>query len=403
MNNWKECKLGEVGEVVTGKTPSKNNPEDWGSEIPFVTPTDYKNYKKYAFDSERKLSLSGAKRLSKKLLPLNSILVTCIGSDMGKVVINKIPVVTNQQINSIIPKEDIISYDFLYYQLVNIYDTLRIYGGDGTAVPIVNKSDFESIKIFLPPLPEQKAIASVLSSLDDKIDLLHRQNKTLESMAETLFRKWFVEKKYDSSISQFVYIQNGFAFESKDFIASGTEQIIKIKNIYDGIVDIDNTDYVDIKITENLDKCFKLFSGDILIAMTGAEIGKLGFIPATINSLWLNQRVGLIKEKYLGSKYLAYLQLKSDLGQDYIKNTATGSAQPNISSLAIENCEFPKLTEEEIRNYSLQLIPLFEKIVFNLGQIRTLEKLRDTLLPKLMSGTVRLSNFEEVRVSDFEE
>src|SRR5690606_5203237 len=117
-----------------------------------------------------------------------------IGSDMGKAVMNAVPCVTNQQINAIIPDENAVNPDFLYYLAIDLYDTFKSLGGDGTAVPILNKSDFEKIDILLPRLPEQKAIAAVLSSLDDKIDLLHRQNKTLEAMAETLFRQWFVEE-----------------------------------------------------------------------------------------------------------------------------------------------------------------------------------------------------------------
>ncbi len=197
MSKWQIYKLGQLGTVVTRKTPSKNKPEDWGDTMPFITPSDYKNYRKVALESERYLSLEGVNRLSNKVLPENSVLVTCIGSDMGKVAINKVKAITNQQINSIVPNSHVVDNNFLYYRLVEMYEILRMYGGDGTAVPIVNKGDFENIETEIPPLPEQRAIASVLSSLDDKIDLLHRQNKTLEAMAETLFRQWFVEEAQD--------------------------------------------------------------------------------------------------------------------------------------------------------------------------------------------------------------
>ena len=131
--------------------------------MPFVTPSDYKNYRKKASSSDRNLSEVGVQRLIKKVLPPNSILVTCIGSDMGKVVMNEVEIISNQQINSIIPDNNTVDNDFLYYCLAEMYDILRVYGGDGTAVPIVNKGDFENIEISIPPLPEQKAIASVLS------------------------------------------------------------------------------------------------------------------------------------------------------------------------------------------------------------------------------------------------
>ena len=89
MGEWKEYKLGDLGTIITGKTPSAKNPEDWGNEMLFVTPTDYCNYRKYSDDSIRKLSNIGIKRLKNKILPPSSILVTCIGSDMGKVVMTK--------------------------------------------------------------------------------------------------------------------------------------------------------------------------------------------------------------------------------------------------------------------------------------------------------------------------
>ncbi|HAH31762.1 MAG TPA: restriction endonuclease subunit S [Elusimicrobia bacterium] len=193
-SGWKEWKLGDLGVVVTGKTPSSNNPADFGNDIPFITPTDYKNYHKTASSAERLLSFAGADKLKNKILPAKSVMVTCIGSDMGKVALNTIPVVTNQQINSIIPDIKQVHPDFLYYTLIGSYDVLRSYGLAGTAVPIVNKTDFEGITVSMPPLPEQYAIAVVLSSLDDKIDLLHRQNKTLEGLAGALWRKVFIEE-----------------------------------------------------------------------------------------------------------------------------------------------------------------------------------------------------------------
>ena len=193
-DDWGEFRLGDVGEIVTGNTPSKNHPEDWGDEMPFITPSDYSNYKKKAFSSIRKLSANGINRLKNKILPKDSIMVTCIGSDMAKVAMSTQSVITNQQINSIIPNKNIVNKNFLYYQLVNLHDTLRSYGMDGTAVPILNKTDFSGISVSFPLLPEQKAIADILSSLDDKIDLLNRQNKTLENLAETLFRHYFIEE-----------------------------------------------------------------------------------------------------------------------------------------------------------------------------------------------------------------
>lgn len=284
-----------------------------------------------------------------------------------------------------------VSVPFMYYHLLS--EEFQFYiemVATGTTIPNVPLKGIRKYTFNLPSTPEQRAIASVLSSLDDKIDLLHRQNQTLEQMAETLYDAWFEESEYTSRISDLIDLQNGYAFKSKSFQDFGKDRVLKIKNISGGIVDIETTDFVSHETVKNLDEKFSISTGDILFAMTGAKIGKMGIIPKTDYKLWLNQRVGLFKEKYYGSRFLAYLHLKSDFGKDYIENTATGSAQPNISGTGIENCEFPELTEQEIIDYSNQLAPLYEKVIFNLGQIQKLEMLRNTLLPKLMSGEIKV-------------
>ena len=277
---------------------------------------------------------------------------------------------------------------FLFYLLKNI-DFKQLNAG--SAVPTLNRNHIYPIEVKIPiKIEEQKAIADVLSSIDDKIELLHRQNKTLEEMAMTLFRQWFIDANFDGTIGQIVNVQGGYAFKSKDFKLNGNHSVIKIKNITNSIVNINDTEFIDESVVENLDTRFKISSGDILIAMTGAEIGKLGIVPKTNKNLWLNQRVGLLREKYEGARFIAYLHLKSEFGYDYIINAASGSAQANISASDIENCPFVQLSENEIKSYSKTISPFFEKIIFNLGQIQTLEKLRDTLLPKLMSGEVKI-------------
>ena len=131
-------------------------------------------------------------------------------------------------------------------------------------------------------------------------------------------------------------MQNGYAFKSKDFVDVGFDRVIKIKNISNNMIDITASDFISTEVANKTNSKFKITTGDILFAMTGAEIGKMGIVETTEVNLWLNQRVGLFKEKYQGSKFLAYLCLQSDFGQDYIEHAATGSAQPNISSTGIE-------------------------------------------------------------------
>ena len=269
---------------------------------------------------------------------------------------------------------------YLYYLLCcDVFFEYVMLGSKGCKMPRGDKSHIMSFSIILPPLSEQKRIASILSSLDDKIDLLHRENETLEAMAKILLNKTLSSKENNGTIEQLISIQNGFAFKSKDFTEQGVNRVIKIKNISEGIIDINKTDYIDNNIIKGISSKFKIYGGDILIAMTGAEIGKLGIIPSTNKDLWLNQRVGKLVEKYPGAKYIAYLHLQSDYGQNYISNTATGSAQPNISSNAIEHCGFPNNNEISFKKLAYKLNSMYAKIVFNLGHINNLLSLQKEL------------------------
>lgn len=209
-------------------------------------------------------------------------------------------------------------------------------------------------------------------------------------MAETLFRQWFVGQKWTGTLSEYIKVYGGYAFKSSDFKEIGFAGIIKITNISMGFVDISKCDYVDECAVNSLDKRFKIESGDFLIAMTGAEIGKIGIVEKTEKEIWVNQRVGKIEAKVPYGNYIGYLALKSREGQEHISNACSGSAQENISTTGIEQMDFATYNFEKVNTFGQQVQPFFTKIIFNLKQIRTLSQLRDTLLPKLMSGEVRV-------------
>ena len=381
----KECYLKELGSVITGKTPSKKNPEDWGNEMLFVTPTDYKNYRKNASFSIRYLSVDGIERLQNKVLPPKSVMVTCIGSDMGKVAMNVVEVITNQQINAIIPDTKIVDNDFLYYSLVDMYDVLRTYGGDGTAVPIINKSDFENLQIFLPDLPEQKAIATVLSSLDDKIDLLHSQNKTLEAMAETLFRQWFVEEAQEEKV-----IADLIDFNPASKLAKGTTAP------YLGMAALSTTTFApEGWYDREFSSGTKFVNGDTLLARITPclENGKTAFItflePGQVG--WGSTEYIVMRPKEFLHPFFAYTLSRNNDFRDYAEGCLEGSSgrqRVNVDHLRNYGIKLP--SPEVISGFNAFADSTVQKLHANAEQIRTLEKLRDTLLPELMSGEVRV-------------
>lgn len=390
-SRWKECKIMELGKVVTGNTPSSKFPEEFGNEMPFVTPTDYKNYNKWIFAADRNLSDKGVNKLKSRVLPANSLLVTCIGSDMGKIAINKIPVVTNQQINSIITNEKV-NPDFLYYKLVSCYDVLRTYGEAGTAVPIVNKGDFENIEITIPSdLTEQTAISSILSSLDDKIDLLHRQNKTLEQLAETLFRQWFVEEAEESweetSLSE-------IADHSKENIHPSKNPTKLYKHYSLPAFDAGKEPILEIG-KEILSNKYKVISNSILVSKLNPRTPRIWMIYGNVNEdeSICSTEFQIVKPK--DQKWYGFINcfLKSyNITQELAgASSGTSGSHQRVNPQDIFNLTFLKPTDILVEKFSKVMDNYLVKINNNQTQIRTLTNTRDTLLPKLMSGEVRVN------------
>ena len=384
MSEWKVYKLGELGTVITGKTPSSRNPEEWGEDMLFITPSDYRNYRKYANDSERKLSTIGIERLKTKVLPPKSVLVTCIGSDMGKVVMNDADCITNQQINAIIPYTNV-DNDFLYYTLVSIYDTLRIYGGDGTAVPIVNKNDFENINVEIPTdIDEQKQIAFVLSSLDDKIDLLNRENATLEAMAETLFRQWFIEdakedweEKPLSSIATFL---NGLAcqkYPPKNEIEK--LPVLKIRELTNGIGA--DSDWATTDVGEE----YIVQSGDVIFAWSASLMVKIWDGEDCI----LNQHLFKVTSTTY-PKWFYYLWCKHHLNEFIAIAQSHATTMGHIKRNDLDTAMVLVPSPDELKILSETMEPIFSKLKNNNYQLVSLRTQRDILLPKLMSNEIEL-------------
>lgn len=192
MSSWGKYKLGEIGTIKTGKTPPAKCQNSFNefTGIPFVTPKDMVG-NKWISDTERYLTQVGFNEVSNYLVNENSISVSCIGSDMGKAVLLKNKSVTNQQINTLTVNEEH-NYEYVYYVLSRMQCFFKSIAG-GSATPILNKSDFSNIEIFLPDLDRQNKVVEYLKYLDEKIQLNTQINQTLEQIAQTIFKSWFID------------------------------------------------------------------------------------------------------------------------------------------------------------------------------------------------------------------
>ena len=186
--NWVKAEIKDFGNVVTGKTPSSENPEDFGNEMPFVTPGDFKDYNKFALGAERNLSEAGYKKLTNKILPSGSVIVTCIGSDMGKITIANQDCITNQQMNSVVISKTFYT-DYLYYCLKSISVEIKCIAMGGSTMPMLSKSDFEKIEIIKPENNILLKFERVMKPFNNLSISYSKENQKLSELKELLLSK----------------------------------------------------------------------------------------------------------------------------------------------------------------------------------------------------------------------
>lgn len=265
---------------------------------------------------------------------------------------------------------------------------------DKSAVPGVNRNDVHKELISFPTgLDEQKAIATVLSSLDDKIDLLHRQNKTLEAMAETLYRQWFVEDPQEDveeiPFAEFFDFLEGPGIRNWQYTESGTP-FINIRLISNGDIDVSKASFVSDEEANGKYSHFHLQEGDMIVSTSGT-LGKSAIVRSYHLPLILNTSVIRFRPKDGVNYSFVYQYLNSKLFLEHLEASASGSVQANFGPTHLKQMTLKQPSEKTLEQFRNGADPLYEKIKLNQAQIKSLERMRDTLLPKLMSGEVRVA------------
>lgn len=212
--DWSVKKIGEISEVMSGGTPSTKKEEYYGGEISWITPKDLSGYmNKYIFNGERSITEEGLNNSSAKLIPRNSILFSS-RAPIGYVAIAGVDLTTNQGFKNLVCNPKISDYNFMYYKMKSLKESFERVAG-GSTFKEVSAKVVKEFKLILPPLEDQKAIADILSSLDEKIELNNQMNETLEEMAQALFKRWFVDFEFPNEEGQPYKSSGGEMVESE--------------------------------------------------------------------------------------------------------------------------------------------------------------------------------------------
>lgn len=409
FNQWDLKSIGEIGDVITGKTPSTKNEKNFGDMCYFITPRDMTGQKKIDF-TERKLSPDGIESVKKQFIKGPAICVSCIGSDMGKVVICENDFVTNQQINTISNIKGNYDIDFLYYSLKPMKDYLHGIAG-GSTMPIVNKSTFETIKISVPTLNQQKAIAKVLSDLDEKIETNNKINKKLEEMAQAIFKQWFVDfefpnedgKPYKSSGGEMVESELGMIpkgwnikklselADMKNGVNYGRNQEgekVKVVNVrdFDGSLVVNDKKLDSVFLLQKQINDYRLQKYDTVIVRS-AKPGETLLVNDDNLKVYSGFTIRIRPKDYNIKLYVFYC-IRNSIRQ--LENSSNGTIFKNLNQQLLGKVSVIEPKIEVINKYNDFIKTIIDKIYIVNEEINRLTDLRDTLLPKLMSGEIRV-------------
>lgn len=391
MSEWQKYKLGEVYSFSSGLSKSS---DQFGYGFDFLTFKDvFNNY--FLPDKLTALVNSTEKERQTCSIKRGDVFLTRTSETddelgMSSVALKDYPNATfNGFTKRLRPLGNVEIYpEFVAYYFRSPRFRANIVGMSSiTTRASLNNSMLAELPLLLPNYEEQVRIATILKCLDDKIDLLHRENKTLETMAETLFRQWFIEEAKEDDmclLGEVIKTTSGGtpSRKNEEYYCNGNIEWVKSKELHHSYI-LDTEEKITVEAVHN-SSAKLLPENSILIAMYGATVGEYGIIA---KSMTCNQAICALipNEKYP----YTYLYLWAKFMQDEFINLACGAAQQNISQELIKQ-QYVSNDIKLISDFHILLNPYMEKMKVNQEQIQTLIQQRDGLLPKLMSGEVKI-------------
>ena len=391
---WKEVRLGDVcSRVCSGGTPKSTNLSYYGGEIPWLNTKEIDFNRIYS--TEKTITDSGLNNSSAKWIAPNTVTVAMYGATAGKLCIVKVPMTTNQACCNLTINDELADYEFVYYSLKNDYTTLASLANGG-AQQNLNAQIIKDYVLQMPSLNDQRRIASILSSLDRKIELNNKINADLEEMAQAIFKNWFVDfepfkdgKFVDSELGM---IPEGWKVVVFDNILNVTTTKTGKEGIPEYSVTNTGIHPRDEKFTKNLSKSSaknKLIRKGNLVFGMSREILNWGIMKEEVGGVSSAYNVYIVDEKIVNTTYLeCFIAQRMDYFADLIK-PASREGQGVDKALLMK--KIICIPPSEVMDVFLEKY----NSIMHLTEIRNQENsrlslLRDTLLPRLMSGEIEI-------------
>ena len=416
MKKWKEYKYTEIASLIGGGTPQTTKKAYWNGRIPWLSVKDFCGGSKYVYNTEKTITDLGLINSSTKLLNKDDIIISARGT-VGEIAMLPFEMAFNQSCFGIRANNNRILPDYLYYLTKTKVRELQ-HASHGAVFNTITKNTFENIICQIPPLEQQKQISTILSSLDDKIELNRRINDNLEQQAQALFKSWFVDFEpfrdgvfVDSELGTtpkelpIVYIENiPHNIESgkrpkggatlKGIPSIGAENIKGL-----GYYDYSKTKYIPKEYAQTIKKG-KINGYELLIYKDGGKPGY--FIPNfsifgegfPFREMYINEHVFILDLMDNGYNAFAYFYMHTPYIMNQFNSNGGKAAIPGINTKDVECLPIYSKESPYVKRFGEIVLPFIKTILSNSLENARLAKMRDTLLPKLMSGKLKISEIE---------
>jgi len=396
MRGWTFCTIGDLGRVVTGKTPPTSRPDLFDGEYPFITPGDL-DFESRTPTAERSISELGSYHLATTALPEASTVFVCIGGTIGKMGLTDQRSFSNQQVNSVVPDRSRHDPRFVYYLLRTVRPQVQSLA-TGTYTKIVNKTVFSGVRVSVPRLDVQRRIADILSAYDDLIENNNRRIALLEESIHLLYREWFVYLRFPGHERVEVVdgVPEGWGLKPLSEVAGvnaeslspkrAPSQIryIAIRDVSTGQIDA----YTDQPFSDAPSRARRVVrDGDIIWATVRPGNRAYAVIKSPVENLIVSTGFAVLRPTSVGTAFLYTATTRNEF-VNHMKAIAQGAAYPALKARDFK--EYRQLVPAKalLAEFEENAGPVLDAIHTLRQQNEKLREARDLLLPRLMDGRI---------------